>query len=849
MAITSTTGIAALITSPNHESWPVLFDRLSLTTANARKEMANRLDQVGLSSLFMITQFEEDRFLSIYAASLNGWAQDIYRAARQLVAQHQHLSLTDTIHTRADLPESTLPRAVSDDAPYALSFQSLFNESWATLCAPGQIEAWDSPAAYLLSLYRTIGQLETVSPTEGPITLASLSLIKRRGDLLDIMLSTDQLKSSTQALTLVNPLLEKAIIHHTKLNDEAALYQSLSTTYCPMSLPFHLPYTQINGGLLEKQLKPSDVVFQMSDLSPFDSGDPVPLIACLELSPSDCAVLLAVAGDETSKLYIDDQLQPVDGGVELTTFCRATELNRQAVEALFCLGDSAWRDRANNATQEGRYFIQGNAAAVTLEKTTDGCEVLRYGEEQLLRIVQMIRLQRWFDVPFFQLDALLRVCLRDAPTPLITADTLNVLGLFRNLNRRFNLPLEVFTVIMGGSLPVVAMIGTASFFDRAFNVPGKFAQPLDVNQLPGNAYALASNRDVLNQLSAGMGVSAATLNGLADALENIAPLTSTSGLAYCSHLYGFVKLAALLGPTPLDLLALHTELNGTAALQSPNPVTTTDRIFKLCTLTSWLRQQQWTVPALHTLFSTETATLDSNVPVLLFLEKLANLTPQYSDASALENAVLQVVAQYCAVPPDRVAALLTAVNHTSQTLIALGNNAMIENSELHDNALQDGILFTYNLVRYASAMALCGLSSAGVEAWVKHPAWFGCTDTELSLHALYSLRQYVRLLNSIDASEIQLLAYLGDANSSTGATLTAVSALLSINLKGSCFNAPKTTRGLYYLVNVYQLAQHTGLSSRALCELKYLLESVPDRSDDAYPRWQQVANQMFTNSA
>lgn len=40
MAIPSTTGAAELIPSP----WALLFDRLSLTTANARKAMANRLE-------------------------------------------------------------------------------------------------------------------------------------------------------------------------------------------------------------------------------------------------------------------------------------------------------------------------------------------------------------------------------------------------------------------------------------------------------------------------------------------------------------------------------------------------------------------------------------------------------------------------------------------------------------------------------------------------------------------------------------------------------------------------------------------------------------------------------------
>lgn len=40
MAIPSTTDVAALIPSP----WALLFDRLSLTPANAREEMANRLE-------------------------------------------------------------------------------------------------------------------------------------------------------------------------------------------------------------------------------------------------------------------------------------------------------------------------------------------------------------------------------------------------------------------------------------------------------------------------------------------------------------------------------------------------------------------------------------------------------------------------------------------------------------------------------------------------------------------------------------------------------------------------------------------------------------------------------------
>ena len=840
---------SSLVESSGFQQIDLLFKQLSLTTAAAQAAMRARLESAQLTSIFMIAQYEEDRFLIIYGAALEGWARDIYGAARRLVAQHEHQSLLDTIHRRrrhAGLPE-IWARSLAGGTPVALSFQSLFKESWESLCAPGQIEAWDSPAAYLVSLYRTAGQFETLAPSAAPLKLAELSLTQRRTDLLGIVLSDDQLKTSIQALTLINPLLEKSIISHTALADEAALYKKLASTYYPLSLPFHLPYTQIKRALEEKNTSPGEVFAHVQDLlsefSPFTRYSSEYMREYLACSPSEYEFWFASLYGTTN--FIDPLLMPINDAVALTVFCTATGLSKLNVEELICSGAFSSLNAEGAAVLGGAHYITGTGKPVQLDKDADGQDFLRCTQPQVLRMLQMIRLQRLVDVPFSPLDGLLDVCQKSKND---RGMALNVLGLFGYLKRQYAVSVELLTVLLSNSMPVVATLASPSLFDRVFNQPGQFDQRLDFNSLPANAGALARCTETTrSQLCAGMGVNGATLDLLAATLEANSAEAAPNGLVYCSTLYSFTALSRLFRLKPQELLLLGDWLGIKLLAHSSTCEQTMDNICRLDAVVVWLRQQSLTVAALQPILSTEIAVLDSDEPVTQLLEQLATLALQFPDQPALDNAVIQAVAQYCGVPAEQAVYLLTAVGQTTHTLVTWGQSVIGGAPLTKQQAIDCATIFTYDLVRYASALAFSGLSSAGIEAWVQHPQWFGCADTTLSLPALYAMRQYALLLSAISVSEVQLLNYLFAANSAQGSDLATASKLFSIVI-GDFFpgeaRVPTTSRQLSALIELQTFAEKTEISIKTFVDLYILLLHPNANVEDYYSQWQQVAEQI-----
>ncbi|MFI8384872.1 Tc toxin subunit A [Pseudomonas sp. NPDC079086] len=821
-----------------------LFKQLSLTTVDAKRAMTARLQIAQLTSIFMIAQYEEDRFLIIYGAALEGWARDIYGAARRLVAQHEHQSLLDTIHRRHAASPEIAARALAGSTPVALSFQSLFKESGESLCAPGQIEAWDSPAAYLVSLYRKVRQFETLAPSPAPLKLAELSLTKRRTDLLGIELSDDQLHTSIQALALINPLLEKSVICHSSLADEAALYKKLATTYYPLSLPFHLPYVQIKRALEEKHTSPGEVFAHvqdlLSELSPFTPYSSEYMREYLACSPSEYALWFARSSESTN--FIDPRLMPVKGAVALTVFCTATGLSKLNVEELICSDAFSSLNAEGAAVLGGAHYITGTETAVQLEKGADGQDFLRCTQPQVLRMLQMIRLQRLVDVPFSQLDGLIEACKNSKNA---RGMPLNVLGLFGYLNRQYAVSVEILTVLLSSSMPVVGTLASPSLFDRVFNQPGKFAQPLDFNQLPASAEQLTNCAETTRrQLCAGMGVNAATLDLLAATLDANGDNSSPSGLGYCSTLYSFTALSRLFRLKPQELLLLGDWLGIKLLAHSSTCEQTMDNIRRLNAVVVWLRQQSLTVAALQPILSTEIAVLDSDEPVTQLLEQLATLAVQFPDPPALDNAVIQAVAQYCAVPPEQAVYLLTAVGQTTNKLVTLGQRFMTAASDKQQPAIDCATIFTYDLVRYASALAFSGLSTAGIEAWMNNPQWFGCTDTKLSLSALYAMRQYALLLNAASVTEAQLLNYLKMANSAQGCDLLTAAQLFSIKLDvfySKAAQLPTTSLQLSALIKLQTFAETTELPIKTLVDLYTLLLRSNANVEGGYAKWQQVA--------
>lgn len=110
--------------------------------------------------------------------------------------------------------------------------------------------------------------------------------------------------------------------------------------------------------------------------------------------------------------------------------------------------------------------------------------------ERFDRLQRMIRLQRWLDIPFAQLDTLLVSAMRCEgkanPDLLITHNTLRALGVYRYLNKRYGLQAEEFAALLH-HIPVDASGERVSLFDQVFNRTDSALPPLYLDGLPFDA--------------------------------------------------------------------------------------------------------------------------------------------------------------------------------------------------------------------------------------------------------------------------------------------------------------------------------------------------------------------------
>ncbi len=125
------------------------------------------------------------------------------------------------------------------------------------------------------------------------------------------------------------------------------------------------------------------------------------------------------------------------------------------------------------------------------------------------RLQRMIRLQRWLDIPFAELDTLIISAIRSEGEHNLTMDlnlnTLRALGVYRYLAQRYKLePLE-FAAFLHDLTPY-ATGDDVPLFDQVFNEVALFDVPLVLDQQAFNATGtdVASKRTVA-QLCAGLG--------------------------------------------------------------------------------------------------------------------------------------------------------------------------------------------------------------------------------------------------------------------------------------------------------------------------------------------------------
>ncbi|WP_081015410.1 MULTISPECIES: Tc toxin subunit A [Pseudomonas] len=273
------------------------------------------------------------------------------------------------------------------------------------------------------------------------------------------------------------------------------------------------------------------------------------------------------------------------------------------------------------------------------------------------RLQRMIRLQRWMNIPFAELDTLvvsaIRGCGENNLDMALNGDVMRVLGLFRYFSSHYQITAEEFAAFFH-HLPPYATGDRTPLFDQVFNSPSLFDTPFVLDQ---QAFDLTSadpaDQKTAYQLCAGLGVqlTEGSLLQLANiTIAHVGPLTRS--LETVSSLYRQARIARMLDLSIEDYCALLDLLGGEAYQKNlatgrfrlgGGAPDIADILMHMDWAVTWLRDTKRKVGDVRRLLSRDPYEF---LPLQTLLERLnrlaAELTPALVSPSELDRLSLPV---------------------------------------------------------------------------------------------------------------------------------------------------------------------------------------------------------------
>jgi hypothetical protein len=421
----------------------------------------------------------------------------------------------------------------------------------------------------------------------------------------------------------------------------------------------------------------------------------------IELSTTGDANLIRQL-DVDEQQYMRDHLgveQRVFGSSSLSEvkqLCDASALDAEQLQSLICrkhahpklsancpiVNTTGWNSptrKMPNPMNYGAVFINGNGGqdrlkpgtnldqydnALTLWQPAESSTTTLLANTSLDRfdrMQRMIRLQRWMNIPFAELDTLITSAMRsegDANPGLhANRNTLRILGAYRYFDAHYEIGVEEFAAFVDNITPF-ATGDKLPLFDRVFNSPVLFDTPLYLDR---NAFSESGKDSVaqktISQLCAGLNLSpAAESFGLlaANVIAVVGPLKRSLkivsafyrqarmaqmfgiGVAECQYLLNLLGGAAYINACTIGLLSPRLENGGEDA-------DVLDILMELDGVVRWLKANKLTVAALRELLDT-TGSAEPSVALIERLQQLAGdaltqrTTPEQVDGLGLPAA-------------------------------------------------------------------------------------------------------------------------------------------------------------------------------------------------------------------
>jgi hypothetical protein len=662
----------------------------SISPLIARTEQIHSVDgqltSLGYASVFDIVRIPREQFLKKHSSALGRDTGKIYDLA--IGYAHQ---------IARSFRKSRLSRAVSQNlrGPFSDSgpdYGSQFpDEVWTGLSPSGAPEANDSVVHYAAVLYQLA--LEREGDTGGNAATMN-TLERRRPDMASLLIDDKAINEEIPQLQVVTEVLSAAIqaTDPEHLTSLSTVNEKLSTTRYPNSFPFDFGHTQIQAAqreinhTLQALVQSLDTDMSAAWLSPTQplAGDNLArqqVVAC-GLGPEQQRILIET---DDSLIGEDGKNLPAFygsnfGNANLAAYAFAnvdtltvrTDLTVPAVERLLSanaggslvIASPNCGEREATASMYGSAYILGlrqPTIAIQKDETTGALRLSPAPTDmQLMHINRMVRLQRWLELPYEDVDLLLMSSLHAAGSDTTTCplddNTLRMLGIFKSYRHHYGTTAKQFSAWLYQLSPY-AITPATPFFDQIFNADNTFDAPFQADGSDCN-YRVTDGVDGQRSkhIMAALGLNQRQfllLAGKVAAYQNVKDApdgTLKCDLSAATAFYRITTLAKTLGLTVdefcalIDILdaesgAVWKQLAGNPVIKAPgSKVTPASDILSLLQafhmLTQWLQRSALPVTTLALLCAPSPAPSGTDAQ-LSFIQQIWQRLPATFAASDL----------------------------------------------------------------------------------------------------------------------------------------------------------------------------------------------------------------------
>ncbi|EMD2999142.1 hypothetical protein VQZ99_001849 [Salmonella enterica] len=539
------------------------------------------------SSVLDIVRKPRTQFIREHKPALGRKSEKIYDLAQGYVNQIRRLfrknTLTQTIQKNTLSRGSHNIQGLMKNGP---TWQNLFQDDWNNYCLSSAPEANDSPVSYLCWLYNQALSFETQMGDSNIISLAS-----RRPDLPNLMLDDNAINQVIPSLQLVNEVLELAVKDYIEVLDpDSTVDETLAVTRYPTLLPYHYPHQQTLLSLeadsesLQDVIKKSDITwpwFVKEDLLQGNAEMAWQLGS--NLAPEQQTIVTEADNSTVSDLSAFYELNFGINTADYSVFtdpdllCTQMGITFGQLEGLVAgtvggttvvVSQNIPPENINSASYGAVFINEKNAPPVLLthpadDPTTAGIisnsvTISNLSDRRMDKINRIVRLQRWLNLPYDQVDLLVTSVMGSNNSESDT-NTLRTLSVFSHYQQNYAVNAYQFASVLNQITPY-AIAPAVPFFDQIFVSPSLFEEPLSITNDPFDYTALTGNDGrIVKQICAGLGIDRAQFVLLAQQVSKAQGDGSTSlncSLDVVSAFYRLVMVPRWLGLNFSDGMAL-----------------------------------------------------------------------------------------------------------------------------------------------------------------------------------------------------------------------------------------------------------------------------------------------------